>query len=625
MAVVGDVFGLNSVYAKQVENIENSNFSSWPENADRGYWGGGYGPFGVHTQVRRLDFATETIRTYPSALPQATERLAATSSNSHGYFGGGFSASDVYLNTISKLDYTTDSTSLPGTNLPGAASFLSGTNSDTYGYFAGGATPSLINTISRIDFSNDSVSLPGDNLPAARQLMTSVASDDHGYFGGGSEPAVINLISRLDFTTETNSLPGNNLPAAHYKSATISNNVAGYFTGGQNTPSLYFNTISRLDFTTETNSLPGNNLPIATTRHTGLSNGQFGYCFGGQPSNNTDITKVDLTTDSIVSFSLTTTPDIYTATVHGGRSLPRATNHKSYGYANSSESDSRFNRVDFSTDVVTTSTMGTIFPSGKRGSAYSDHTNAFDVAGFYSTSNFISYTNKHDLSSETNASVGQTFPYLARDLRSVSSKHYGYISGGSLSPTPEFFSFTARMEFSTYTFDAAANSGRNLSSNKAAHIGIQNSSYGYFGGGYDFVPPNVTYTTVDRLDFSTESYSLSANLTTPNSGGLMHGKGFQNELYGYFGGGYTLPPVTYRCNVYRLDFSSDTMSSGGNLTSGFTRSSAMSGLYDAWWMFGSPGLSGSRRCRYNYSTDTASSLPSPTTGSSSASGVEFEN
>ena len=105
----------------------------------------------------------------------------------------------------------------------------------------------------------------------------------------------------------------------------------------------------------------------------------------------------------------------------------------------------------------------------------------------------------------------------------------------------------------------------------------------------------------------------------------MHGKGFQNELYGYFGGGYTWPPVIQRCNVYRLDFSSDTMSSGGNLTSVFTRSSAMSGLYDAWWMFGSDAASGSRRSRYNYSTDTASALPALTTGSSSANGVEFEN
>ena len=181
------------------------------------------------------------------------------------------------------------------------------------------------------------------------------------------------------------------------------------------------------------------------------------------------------------------------------------------------------------------------------------------------------------------------------------------------------------MEFSTNTFDAAANSGRNMSSNKSAHIGVQNSSYGYFGGGYDF-PPTVSYTTVDRLDFSTESYSLSANLTTPNSIGLMQGKGFQNELYGYFGGGYTFPPtLTHRCNVYRLDFSNDTMSSGGNLTSNFSRSSAMSGLYDAWWMFGSDALSGSRRSRYNYSTDTASHLPALTPGSSDANGVEFEN
>ena len=625
MAVVGDVFGLNSVYAKQVENIENSNFKSWPEHVDRGYWGGGYGPLGVYSQVRRLDFATETIRTYPSALPQANERLSATSSNSHGYFGGGWSATDVRLNIISKLDYTTDSTSLPGTNLPAATSFLSGTNSDTYGYYAGGSAPALINTISRVDFSNDSVSLPGDNLPAARQLMTSVASDDHGYFGGGSAPGVISLISRLDFTTETNSLPGNNLPASHYKSATISNNLAGYFTGGEN--ASYFNTISRLDFTTETNSLPGNNLPIARGRHTGLSNGQFGYCFGGQPTADTDITKVDLTTDSILSSSLTTTPDVYTATVHGGRSLPRATNHKSYGYTSSSTGESKFNRVDFATDDVNLLPGMTKFSAGYiRGTTFADSNYGYYTAGiFYPPNVFVSWTKRYDFSSETSSTPNDKFPYDARDLRSVSSNHYGYISGGQIPPVPAYFSFTARMDFSTTTFDAALNSGRNMSSNKAAHIGIQNSSYGYFGGGYKYTTETITYTTVDRLDFSTESYSLSANLTTPTSTGLMHGNGFENGSYGYFGGGYTTPPKVDRCQIYRLDFSNDTMSSGGNLNSNFTRASAMSGLYDAWWMFGSPGLSGSRRSRYNYSTDTASALPDLTTGSGTACSAEFEN
>ena len=44
MPIIGDVFGLTSIYEKQVENIDNNNFESWPESATYGYCGGGFVP-----------------------------------------------------------------------------------------------------------------------------------------------------------------------------------------------------------------------------------------------------------------------------------------------------------------------------------------------------------------------------------------------------------------------------------------------------------------------------------------------------------------------------------------------------------------------------------------------------
>ena len=44
MAVVGDVFGLNAVYGRQIEDVENNNYASWPEigfSPLRGYLAGG--------------------------------------------------------------------------------------------------------------------------------------------------------------------------------------------------------------------------------------------------------------------------------------------------------------------------------------------------------------------------------------------------------------------------------------------------------------------------------------------------------------------------------------------------------------------------------------------------------
>ena len=62
MPIIGDVFGLNSIYEKQVENIDNNNFESWPESATYGYFGGGvYTPLNPDyvATVDRIDFSNE--------------------------------------------------------------------------------------------------------------------------------------------------------------------------------------------------------------------------------------------------------------------------------------------------------------------------------------------------------------------------------------------------------------------------------------------------------------------------------------------------------------------------------------------------------------------------------------
>ena len=44
--MVQGIFGLDRVYKKQVQNITNDNFESWPESATYGYFGGGITPLG---------------------------------------------------------------------------------------------------------------------------------------------------------------------------------------------------------------------------------------------------------------------------------------------------------------------------------------------------------------------------------------------------------------------------------------------------------------------------------------------------------------------------------------------------------------------------------------------------
>ena len=91
MPIIGDVFGLTSIYEKQVENIDNNNFESWPESATYGYFGGGQSPAESPSTVNtidRLDFSNETTSAPGNNLSLVKYALAVVSSSSYGYFGG---------------------------------------------------------------------------------------------------------------------------------------------------------------------------------------------------------------------------------------------------------------------------------------------------------------------------------------------------------------------------------------------------------------------------------------------------------------------------------------------------------------------------------------------------------
>ena len=178
MPIIGDVFGLTSIYEKQVENIDNNNFESWPESATYGYFGAGFSPTGQVTTVDRIDFSNETTSAPGNNLSPPTKYyVAALSSSSYGYFGGGNAPPSV--DTIDRIDFSNETTSAPGNNLTQARDSLGACSSSSYGYFGGGfSNPPVIyhNTIDRIDFSNETISLPGENLPQARSYLAAVSN-----------------------------------------------------------------------------------------------------------------------------------------------------------------------------------------------------------------------------------------------------------------------------------------------------------------------------------------------------------------------------------------------------------------------------------------------------------------
>jgi hypothetical protein len=87
------------------------------------------------------------------------ENLAAVSSSSYGYFGGGYlNPPTTGVNTVDRLDFSNETTSAPGNNLSQGRRSLAATESSSYGYFGGGFSPPHRDTVDRIDFSNETTS-----------------------------------------------------------------------------------------------------------------------------------------------------------------------------------------------------------------------------------------------------------------------------------------------------------------------------------------------------------------------------------------------------------------------------------------------------------------------------------
>ena len=138
------------------------------------------------------------------------------------------------------------------------------------------------------------------------------------------------------------------------------------------------------------------------------------------------------------------------------------------------------------------------------------------------------------------------------------SANYGYLAGGE---DPGVFNTIYRIDFSNETVSAPE---KNLPLGKSSLTAISNSNYGYFAGGYS-APPVVYRCTIDRLDFSNETVAVPPvdNQLTKARSSLA---AVSSSNYGYFGGGFFTPPATRYSIIDRIDFSSETVSAPPGLS-----------------------------------------------------------
>jgi hypothetical protein len=180
--------------------------------------------------IDRLDFSNETVSAPTSSITQARRGLAGVSAKvsqvnkvSPTYTTWRESANFGYFSTIDRLDFSNETVSNPPASLTQARGALAATSSSSYGYFGGGATSVNVCTIDRLDFSNETVSNPPASLTQARRNLAATSSSSYGYFGGGyiGPPGIFCTIDRLDFSNETVSNPPASLTQARSRLAAV--------------------------------------------------------------------------------------------------------------------------------------------------------------------------------------------------------------------------------------------------------------------------------------------------------------------------------------------------------------------------------------------------------------------
>ena len=593
MAVVGDVFGLNSVYEKQLENVENTNHASWPEDGQYGYYAGGRNwvppspPYYIFV-VDRLDFSNQTV-TQSTSLPGNTGLGYAQgiSSNTNGYIFGGITP-QISTCQVKRIDFSSETYSLPGndfpTNLTDSATIS--VENINRGYVVGGFAPGpgvMLDEMKSFDSSTESFSVLTDTIPQQNMRASSnVHNKNYGYFiGGQGLGTYLSSTRRLDISSETIEDISTTIgPTRTWFGATSSQEYGYIFGGIRNNPSpppsyYYHSKTGRLDFNNETfNELPSGAQPPLSKRTSGVcSSNNYGFLGGGywEPFGAiqyNQVSRLDFQTDTMSQpgNNLTMSKDAM-ATVQSKSTFIKNPRIGNAGYH---VNTSKIHRYSFSTGTVTvTDTVANTGPTGltfSAGLVSRKLSNGYAVGGVLlgtSPGQKDNRISKFDTANETsnllpNAIIHTDKAYLA----GFSGDEHGYFGGGyqyqfQLYPAVRFCRID-RLDFTTET-DSQATFAY-LPSQRMYLEGMSSRRYGYFVGGSETINIGPFHAEATRVEFSTETKSLNP---VAHPAGVWKHSTFDNNLFGYVVGGQ-IPSVGIVCTIRRLDFTTDTWANTTN-------------------------------------------------------------
>ena len=281
-----------------------------------GYFGGGYNPSSVKSEITRIDFNNDTVLSMKRSGFQNTSPAIGNNNRqlkscfgiankNFAYWGGGTNSSGSEHSVIYRLDFVNDSLSAVNTGtLSYNGSELSAVGNLDFGYINGDSK----SKVDRLDYSNDGAATsPKGNLNTTRVYAGATGNKNFGYFGGGGPSR--STVDRIDYASDTStaSQKGNLSIYRTYLTATGNQNY-GYFAGGGGSLG---NTsrVERVDYGNDTAAAsPKASLTVSRNKLAATGNQFFGYFAGGLPGPQSTVDRLDYSNDT---FGMSTRGSLY--------------------------------------------------------------------------------------------------------------------------------------------------------------------------------------------------------------------------------------------------------------------------------------------------------------------------
>ena len=291
-----------------------------------GYFFGGDIPGSSNADSRdtyKIVYSTDTLSTLSNNIPTAQYASEVVQDTSNCYIGGGIihpsPSAYVATNNIIKFQFSNETASDLPANLPVSRGYLFGVSSQSKGYWCGGFNPSpppagtYYSTVNNIQFSNTTISTPSNSLPETRAIGAPLSTTSTGYLVEGSRATPTSpSIVKLQYSTETfnTSITTTAIAAVNFYNGAFSDrsNGNGYFFGGfKGGPSapppsgFYTDAVEKIVYSTDTTSLLSASTPSTQRSAVGNFSDSAGYISGGIFEDGCTVQKFVFSTETFTS------------------------------------------------------------------------------------------------------------------------------------------------------------------------------------------------------------------------------------------------------------------------------------------------------------------------------------